>query len=583
MKTYKKVLRLLTINERKYLSKLLIMIIIMAFLDTIGIASVLPFITVLTDPSAINTNLVLNNIFKFTEIFGVQNKDQFLIILGSFVFLLLIFSLSVKALTAYMETQFIHMCEFNIGKRLLKVYLHQSYAWFLNQHSADLGKTILSEVDKIVSYGLKPLIQLVAKSIIVFAIITLLILVDTKLTVIVVLIIGLIYFLVFYNVRNYLKRIGEERLKSNQLRFKVVSECFSAVKEIKISAAEEIYIKYFSNAAKIYAKTQVSQMIISQMPRYVLEATAFGGVLLIIFYIMIQTGNFNNSLPFLSLFLIAAYRLIPAIQQIYSSFSLFSFIGTSIDKLFDDMNHHKANDNNNYNQDVVEFNKEITLSNINYIYPNASLTALEDISLSISAKSCVGIIGTSGSGKTTLVDIILGLLEPIKGTFKVDGKDITKQNLKSWQSSIGYVPQNIYLSDNTIEENIAFGVSSENINHDMVRKVSKIANLHQFVADELPKQYKTMIGERGVRLSGGQGQRIGIARALYHNPKLLILDEATNALDNETEKAVMDAINNLQKKITIIIIAHRVNTLSKCDVILKIKKGRIVEKKSVNA
>ena len=220
-------------------------------------------------------------------------------------------------------------------------------------------------------------------------------------------------------------------------------------------------------------------------------------------------------------------------------------------------------------------NKTITLKNIHYSYPNASRTALKDISLSIPAKSSVGLVGSTGSGKTTTVDIILGLLEAQKGTLEVDGQIITKQNSRLWQRSIGYVPQHIYLSDNTVEANIAFGVNPEDINQEAVEKASKIANLHEFIMEELPKQYQTTIGERGVRLSGGQRQRIGVARALYHNPEVLILDEATSALDNQTEKAIMDAVNNLGKDITIILIAHRLSTVKKCDQIFLLEKGHL--------
>ena len=254
------------------------------------------------------------------------------------------------------------------------------------------------------------------------------------------------------------------------------------------------------------------------------------------------------------LYVFAGYRLIPALQQIYASFTSLLLLVPSLNKLYDDLKNLKPF-NENQDQGVLTLNKTITLKNIYYNYPNASRTAIKDISLSIPAKSTVGLVGTTGSGKTTMVDIILGLLEPQKGTLEVDGKIITKQNSRSWQRSIGYVPQHIYLTDNSIAANIAFGVEPKDINQDLVEKASKIANLHNYVINELPKQYHTTIGERGVRLSGGQRQRIGIARALYHESKVLILDEATSALDNQTEKIVMDAIKNLSKDITIILIS----------------------------
>jgi ATP-binding cassette, subfamily B, bacterial PglK len=264
----------------------------------------------------------------------------------------------------------------------------------------------------------------------------------------------------------------------------------------------------------------------------------------------------------------------PALQQTYAALAQLTFVGPSLDALSDEIKNLKTF-NSNQAQGVLSFNKEITLKNIYYNYPNSSRTALKDVNLKIPAKNTVGIIGSTGCGKTTTVDIILGLLEAQKGTLEVDGQVISRQNSRAWQRTIGYVPQHIYLSDDTVEANVAFGIDLKDINQEAVEKASKIANLHEFVINELPKNYQTTIGERGVRLSGGQRQRIGIARALYRNPQVLILDEATSALDNQTEKAVMDAVNNIGKDITIILIAHRLSTVKKCNKIFLLEKGEL--------
>ena len=574
MHTFKKLLFLLTPHERKRAGLLIIMITIMVLLDMIGVASVLPFVAVLTNPSLIETNVILNTMFQNLSMFGIETNQEFLFALGVLVFMLLIISLVFKALTTYAQVQFAQMREYSIGKRLIEGYLHQPYSWFLSRHSADLGKTILSEVSTIVGQGISPSMELIAKGMTAIALITLLILVDPKLAFIVGFSLSAAYLIIFYIVRKYLNRTGEERVTNNQLRFEVVSEMFGAAKEVKVGGLEETYIKFFSNSAKIFARTQASSLIISQLPRFILEAVAFGGILLIILYIMAKTGGFNNALPVISLYVFAGYRLMPALQQIYSSFANLVFVGPSVNKLHHDLKSLKPF-NENQDQEILTFNKTITLKNIHYNYPNASRTALKNISLTIPAKSTVGLVGATGSGKTTTVDIILGLLVAQKGTLEVDGKVITKQNARAWQRSIGYVPQHIYLSDDTVAANIAFGVEPKDINQTAVLKSSKIANLHNFVIDELPKQYQTTIGERGVRLSGGQRQRIGIARALYHNPQVLILDEATSSLDNLTEKAVMDSVNNLSKDITIILIAHRLSTVKKCDNIFLLENGEL--------
>lgn len=574
MEIIKKLLFLLTPHEQKRAGLLLIMILIMAFLDTVGVASILPFIAVLTNPSLIQTNLILNTMFQASGFFGVENNEQFFLVLGILVLLLLIISLTFKALTDYALIRFVQMREYSIGKRLIEGYLNQPYSWFLNHHSAKLGRNILSEVEQVIGNGIRRMMELISRGLVAIALIILLILADPKLALIVSFLLGGAYGLIFYFIRTYLNLIGKKRLKNNELRFTAVSEAFGAAKEVKVGGLEQIYIKKFSNAAELFALTKAHSSIIAQLPRFILEALAFGGVVLIVLYMISQTGSFSNALPIISLYVFAGYRLMPALQQIYASLTNITFVGPSLDKLYDDLKNLKPF-SENLNKEVLSFDKTIELKNIHYNYPNTSLKALKNINLIIPAKSTVGLIGSTGSGKTTTVDIILGLLEPQKGTLEVDGKVITKHNSRTWQRYIGYVPQHIYLSDDTVAANIAFGVDAKDLDQEAVEKASKIANLHDFVRSELPNEYDTTIGERGVRLSGGQRQRIGISRALYHNPKVLILDEATSALDNQTEKAVMDAINSLDKQITIIQIAHRLNTVKNCDKIFLLEKGQL--------
>lgn len=575
MSIFKKLLFLLNPYERKSSVLLLILILIMALLEMIGIASILPFMAVLTNPAIIETNVILKTMYEFLSPFGVESKQDFLFSLGIIVFILLIVSLTFKAITNYAQVRFVEMREFSLGKRLIEGYLCQPYSWFLSRHSSDLGKNILSEINTIVSNGISPMIELIANSIVAITLITLLIIVDTKIALIVSISLGGAYCFIFYVVRKYLDKIGKERLKNNQLRFMSVNEVFAAVKEVKVGGTEQTYIKNFSNSAQVFAKTMASSQVISKLPRFILEAITFGGALLIIFYIMAQTRNLSNAIPIVSLYVFSGYRLMPALQKIYVSFTKLTFVGPALDKLYSDIISLKSV-NTIEDQGSLYLQKKIQLKNICYSYPNSSRTALKNIDLVIPVKSTIGLVGTTGSGKTTLVDIILGLLEAQKGTLEIDGKIINKKNVRSWQKTIGYVPQHIYLSDGTVASNIAFGLKPKNINYEIIERVSKIANLHNFVINELPQQYQTTIGERGVRLSGGQRQRIGIARALYLNPQVLVLDEATSALDGQTEKVVMDAINNLSKDITIILIAHRLNTVKNCDTIFKLQNGQVI-------
>jgi ABC-type multidrug transport system fused ATPase/permease subunit len=575
MLTIKNFLFLLNPNERKRAGLLLLMILIMALLEMIGVASILPFMAVLTNPDVVDTNIILNKVFQFLKLFGIQNNQQFLFALGVLVFILLIVSLLFKALVTYAQVQFIQMRQYSLGKRLVTGYLQQPYSWFLSRNSADLGTRVLSEVQQVVGGGLRPLMMLIANSMVAITITTLLIIADPKLAIVVTFSLGAAYGVVYKFVRNYLNGIGKESLMSNELRFTAISEAFGAAKEVKIGGLEQTYIKRFSDSSQIFAKHSATSTVINQLPRFALEVVAFGGIMMLILYMMAQTGNFNKTLPIITLYAFAGYRLMPALQQIYASFTQLAFVRPSLESLIDDLKNLKEIDKNQ-DHGVLSFNKTIRLKNIYYNYPNTSRTALKDVSLSIPVKTSVGLIGATGSGKTTIVDIILGLLEPQKGSIEVDEQIITQKNTRAWQRSIGYVPQHIYLSDDTVAANIAFGVNLEDINQEVVEKVSKIANLHNFVANELPNKYQTTIGERGVRLSGGERQRIGIARALYHNPKVLILDEATSSLDNQTEKVVMEAVNNLSKGLTIISIAHRLNTVKNCDIIFQLENGKLI-------
>ena len=577
MQTFKKFLLLLTPYERKHAGLLLIMIIIMSLLDTIGVASILPFMTVLANPGLVESNFILNYMFQISMTFGVENDQHFLFALGVLTFSLLIISLIFKTITSYELIRFVHMREYSISKRLIEGYLQHPYSWFLNQHSADLGKTILSEVSHLVLNGMKPLMELISRSMIVIALISLLIIADPKLALIATISLGSPFAIIFIITRKYLNKIGSERLMNNQVRFTIVSEVFGAIKDVKVGGLEQNYSKNFSKSAETFARTQASAETLAMLPRFAIEGIAFGGILLIIIFLLGEEGSLITIVPILSLFAFAGYRLMPALQLAYTALSQLSFISPSLDKLHYDLSIIKPLDKYQ-DQEALSLNKTITLKNIHYNYPNTTRSALKNINLSIPVKSTIGLVGATGSGKTTTVDIILGLLEAQKGTLEVDGKIITSQNVRSWQRCVGYVPQHIYLSDDTIAANIAFGEQPKNINQDMVIKAAKIANLHKFVIDELPKQYQTIVGERGIRFSGGQRQRIGIARALYHNPQVLILDEATSALDNLTEKAVMDAVNNLSKDLTIILIAHRLNTVQDCDMIYLFENGQLKNK-----
>ena len=472
------------------------------------------------------------------------------------------------------------MRSYSLSRKMVEGYLQQPYDWFLNRHSADLGKTILSEVQQVVGGALMPMIQFISQGIVAIVLLALLIFVDPLLTLSVVTVLSIFYSIIYLSLRNYLRRIGLERVKANQQRFHIVQEIFGGIKDVKVKGLETELLRRFEGPAQNYAEKQTASQVASQLPRYVLEAISLGGMMLIVLYLMADSSSLQKSLPTIALYAFAGYRLMPALQNMYSQLSVLRFSGPALDILHNDLTlHASAGDK----VDVGKTNTKLSvkqglkLNKVTYSYPETESPTINKLCIDIPVHTTVGLVGVTGSGKTTTVDLILGLLQAQKGNLLVDGITITKENISAWQRNIGYVPQHIYLADDSVSANIAFGVPIEQIDQNAVEHAARVAALHDFVIKEMPDGYATLVGERGVRLSGGQRQRIGIARALYHDPDVLILDEATSALDNLTELAVMDAVHNIGHKKTIILIAHRLSTVRGCDQIFILENGQVTE------
>jgi len=579
METYRKLFDLLSPQERRRALLLLGMILVMAMLDVAGVASIMPFMAVLANPQIIETNRWLAAIY---HALNFNEPAAFLFFLGMAVFVALLVSIAFKALTTWALLRFTHMRDYAIGRRLVANYLNQPYEWFLNRHSADLGKTVLSEVGQVINGALIPAMHVIAHSVVVMALIGLLLTVDPFLTLSVTAGLGGTYGAIYLLMRRRVGRLGAQRVKANRQRFRAVQEAFGGIKEVKVAGLEAIFLERYKTPARRFALAQAASQVAAQLPRYLLEALAFGGMLLVLLYLMKSSGGLQEALPLIALYALAGYRMIPALQHVYANFSRLRFSLPALDSFhreFTSLALSPCDYNGQPLQEIqrLPLNKAIRLQNILYTYPLASSPALHDVSIEIPACQVVGIVGTTGSGKTTLVDLLLGILQQQDGSIHVDEKVIEKSNLPSWQKTIGYVPQHIYLADDSVSGNIAFGVAHDSIDMESVIRAAQIANLHEFVTEQLPQAYATTVGERGVRLSGGQRQRIGIARALYHDPEVLVLDEATSALDNLTEQAVMEAVNNLGHRKTIVLIAHRLSTVRECDKIFILEDGRLAD------
>tara|TARA_X000001036_G_scaffold426593_1_gene454177 strand:+ start:3254 stop:5056 length:1803 start_codon:yes stop_codon:yes gene_type:complete len=574
MQTINKLFSLLTRDEQKRLMILFFVVLLMGLVELLGLTSILPFVAMLSDPNIVENNSLLNWAFQTSSIFGIENKKQFLFFSGVLTFILLVFSLVVKSVTTYLQINFTASTKYNIEKRIITGYLNQSYSWFLDRHSADLGKNILSEVNTVVSGGIRPMIDLIARSVVAILVVILLIAVDPKLALIVGLILSSTYLIIYLLIRGYLNFIGEERLKANRWRFTMVTEAFGAIKEIKIGGMEQAYINRYAAPAKRLTKYEAIFSVLTQLPRFAIEAVSFGGLILIVLYLMAKSNNFLNIIPIIALYALAGYRLIPLLQGIFISINALRYVSPPLNSLNKELQQLQTSSLSE-DKEVLQLKKEIKLNQINFKYSNVPQQTLKNINIKIPIGSYTGIVGATGSGKTTLIDIILGLLEPQDGKLEVDDKIINDNNRRAWQRSIGYVPQQIFLTDDTIAANIAFGLNLKDIDQNKVEKAAKISSLHEFIINDLPLRYQTIVGERGVKLSGGQRQRIGIARALYHDPQVLIMDEATNALDNITEQTVMDTVIKLKRERTIILITHRLSSVKNCDNIILVEKGEI--------
>ena len=577
--TVKKLYALLDRKGRQRAYVMLLLILILAFVEMVGVVSIMPFVMVLSNPEVVETNRYLSA--AYTTL-GFESTDRFLFFLGLMMIVALVSAIVFKALVQYLTVRFMHMRTYALSCYLIESYLRQPYDYFLNRHSADLGKSILNEANQVISGALKPLLKFLAGAAVSLALIVLLFIVDPVLAGVIALGLTLGYGGIYLSVRGVLNRLGYRRVEANRQRFEAVTECFGGIKEVKVTGLEGPYLRRFERPAKVMARVQANVALFHEIPKHFLQALIYVGALSVVLYLMNQPGGLREILPTLAVFVLGAQRLLPAFGDLYRNLTMMRFAGAALDNLHQDIQRLQRDEV--LSQKVLEKGKEppplgvsqaITLDHLHYTYPGAQRPALRDLCLSIPARATIGFVGATGSGKTTTVDMILGLLTPTSGGLKVDGTPITNHNVRAWQRTIGYVPQHIYLADDTVAANIAFGLPPERIDLQAVERAARIANLHEFVVGDMAQGYDTQVGERGVRLSGGQRQRIGIARALYHDPEVLILDEATSALDNLTEQAVMEAVHNLGHRKTIILIAHRLSTVRECDTIFLLEKGEL--------
>ncbi len=558
------------LDKRKVLY-VLILVMGMAFIESAGVISIMPFLAVLSNPSIVSSNQYLQILY---DLMGGGTERVFIVKLGFLSLSVVVFSTFFKIITQYAVNRFSSLQRHYFSTRLLKIYLKQNYDFFIQRNSATLSKNILSEVDQLIWTMILPALTLMSYGVVLLSMIGILLLYDPFMAVATALILGLFYVCIYMLVRKKLELIGQEFTQANKERYQTCQEALAGIKDVMINNAEQGYIAQFEQSSRVFARHIATRDTLGQIPLNIIETVGYGCLIGLAMILVVSGKNVSHILPILGLYGFAAYRMLPAAQNIYRSISQIKFSQQVLNILKPEFELENATEEQvlkKKENNKLSFNHLIRLENISFAYPNRlDKPVLKEFSIEIKKNTSLGIMGKSGSGKSTLMDIMLGLLAQQQGKIYIDDVELTADNVNAWQNLVGYVPQFIYLADKTIAENIAFGIPKSEINIEQIIRISKLAQIDDFIQNQLPLSYDTVVGERGVMLSGGQRQRIGIARALYKNPQVLFMDEATSALDLETEQAVNDAIQGLNGEITMVIIAHREASLEMCNNFFKL-------------
>lgn len=560
-------------TERVALRRVIFLLFCMAALDAMGVASVMPFIGVVANQELIRSEPILIWIFSAG---GFETEKSFTLFLGISVLLFLLFSLSLKAFAIYSQVTFSMRQEAVLAKKLFEVYVTQDYQWLVRKNSSELEQIIFTEVQQFIFQGLAPLLLTLAQTMVCLSVFSVLLIVDFKLAISIFMIFVIGYAFLFWSVKGRIDNIGKERFTANKNRFRVATEAFGSAKIVKILGLEGFFYRSFSTPAEIHATKQAQGQVLSQLPRFALEGVAFTALVIAILYLNSTRGGIAEIIPVLTLFAMAGYRMMPAFQQIYTGVSNLRLAGPAIEKIQTDLRLPNGNLGSISDGDMRDiFLSDIAFSNVVFTYDGGNDVVIDNMSFSIAKGSHVAFVGATGSGKTTIIDLICGLLRANHGAVLIDGFPVDDSNERVWRQQIGYVTQSTFLIDDTIAANVAFGVDPSAVDINRVLVCLRAAQLHEFAVDN-ECGVRALVGERGERLSGGQVQRVGIARALYRQPAVLVLDEATSALDSTTERKVLSSISEISGSLTIISIAHRISTIENCESIFVIERGKLI-------
>jgi len=566
---------LLTPSQRKQFYALQILIVIMTFVEILSILSIVPFMALIGDISILEKNNLLTALYLKSNL----EEYEFVFYTGIFVLVALAIAAIVSIYIAWRLAMFAPKIGAEIAHRLYSYYLDKDLLFHTSGSSSYLTKKIANETERVYQGILSPLMQMNARIVLVFSIVFTMFLYDSIVIIISLIVFSTVYIILFKFVRTRLEKNGQNISNMLSERFRLMSDSFGGIKDVLLLGRSNNFKKIFSRTSNKLANSEGNNIAMGLVPRYFMELIAFGAMIVLVLYLIkTSQGDLSLILPIISVYALAGMKLLPALLLIYSCAATVKGNLSAYEAIREDLKNTNLASipliKDGHNMGFK--NNEICLKEVTFTYPGKKNPTLQNLSLTIKSKAVVGIVGTSGSGKSTLIDIITGLIKPQKGEVIIDGAPLAKHTLRQWQNKIGYVPQTIFLTEGTIAENVAFGIPKEFIDYEQVKKALKLANLDEFVS-KLGNGVYSKVGERGVQISGGQRQRVGIARMLYYKTEVLIFDEATSALDGITEKVIMDAIHDFTGQKTLIIIAHRLKTIQKCDEIFMIEKGHIID------
>ena len=543
-----------------------IFIVVASFFEMASLGAVVPFLGVLSEPEPVFQNEYLQPFIKF---FGITEANQLALPMTVLFVSLVLLSAIIRLILLWTLTRLSQLAGADLSINIYRHTLYQDYSVHVSRNSSEVINGIITKTQTVSKGVFGPILNLISTSVTIIGIIAVLLLINVTVTLTAFIGFGSLYLIVMYLTRRNLRENSQHIAEKSDLMVKSLQEGLEGIREVLINNNQQFYTELYRSSDLQMRRASWRNEMIYSSPRFGMEGVGISIVAIFAYSATLNLGGIDQFLPILGAFVLGAQKLLPAIQKAYASYCRVKGSKYSLQDVITLLDQPLPVFDNEQSLAYFPYENSIELKNLSFRYSEESPWILKNINLEIPKGSVVGVVGTTGCGKSTLLDLIMGLLPPSKGEVKVDNVSLKAHNKRSWQAHISNVPQHIYLSDGTIEENIAFGLPSDEIDHERVLEAAKKAQLSDLI-ENWGKGYQTLVGERGTRLSGGQRQRVGLARAFYKQTDVLILDEATSALDDETELAVMDSIENFDEELTVVIIAHRITTLKSCDMIIKL-------------